>query len=123
MKADDRILSAATKAKGCPFQGPPAYRSPGRTLRRPVPLRRAFSRTEGSNPSSSRVSQARTAIGPPELCFSTAAGSPQALRAESRANSVDAAQRSLNSTPPFALLSAGPDVLWRWPDGRVHNPF
>jgi len=53
MRADDRILSAARKAKGCRSKGPLAYPSPGRTLRRPEPLRRAFSGTEGSNPSSS----------------------------------------------------------------------
>jgi hypothetical protein len=42
MKADDRILSAARKPKVARSKGPPAYRSPGRTLRRPEPLRRAF---------------------------------------------------------------------------------
>src|ERR1700720_364901 len=41
------------KPKGCPFQGSSRLPSPGRTLRRPEPLRRAFSGTEGSNPSSS----------------------------------------------------------------------
>src|ERR1700730_6276585 len=41
------------KTKVARSKGPPAYRSPGRTLRRPEPLRRAFSGTEGLNPSSS----------------------------------------------------------------------
>jgi hypothetical protein len=41
------------KPKVSRSKGPPAYRSPGRTLRRPEPLRRAFSGTEGLNPSSS----------------------------------------------------------------------
>jgi hypothetical protein len=53
MKADDRILSAARKAKGCPFQGSSRVPQPWQDLKASRVLRRAFSGTEGSNPSSS----------------------------------------------------------------------
>ena len=43
MKADDRILSAARKAKGCPFQGFSRVRQPWQDLKASrAPLRRAL---------------------------------------------------------------------------------